>query len=156
MFLRNHSTPLTASVRRLIVWALLSSAGVAAAQMPRIELSAGIHRITAELAATDANRQRGMMFRKTLLPQEGMLFVFDRSERVCMWMKNTYLPLSVAFLDDQGVLINVEDMVPHSEQSHCATQPARYALEMNVGWFDKRGLRAGAKISGVERALPGQ
>lgn len=156
MFLRNRSTSLTASVRRLIVWALLSSAGGAAAQMPRIELSAGIHRITAELAATDANRQRGMMFRKTLLPQEGMLFVFDRSERVCMWMKNTYLPLSVAFLDDQGVLINVEDMVPHSEQSHCATHPARYALEMNVGWFDKRGLRAGAKISGIERALPGQ
>ena len=151
---RNHSIPVAAFFRCLSFWTLLLCAGLAAAQMPRIELSAGIHRIKAELADTDASRQRGMMFRKTLLPQEGILFVFERSERVCMWMKNTYLPLSVAFLDDQGVILNIEDMAPHSEVSHCAKKAARFALEMNLGWFEKRGLRAGIKISGVERALP--
>lgn len=150
---RNHSIPVAGFFRCLSFCLLLSCAGLSSAEMPRIELSAGIHRIKAELADTDANRQRGMMFRKTMLPQEGMLFVFERSERVCMWMKNTYIPLSVAFLDEQGVILNVEDMAPHSEDSHCASKAARYALEMNLGWFEKRGLRAGTKISGVERAL---
>ena len=151
---RHHSFSVNVAFRQLILLALLLGAGIAAAQMPRIELSAGIHRISAELANTDANRQRGMMFRKTLLPQEGMLFVFERSERVCMWMKNTYLPLSVAFLDEQGVILNIADMTPHSEESHCASKAARFALEMNVGWFDKRGLGAGVKISGTDRVRP--
>ena len=124
----------------------------ALAETPRIELSAGIHRIRAEVAATDPIRQQGLMHRRTMAPQDGMLFVFAQSERFCMWMKNTYLPLSVAFLDESGTILNIEDMAPQTEESHCAVKPARYALEMNLGWFEQRGLRAGSKISGIERA----
>ena len=124
----------------------------ATAEMPRIDLSAGIHRINAEVAYTDPMRQQGLMNRRNMANQEGMLFVFEQSQRFCMWMKNTYIPLSVAFIDDAGAIVNIEDMTPQSEQSHCASKPARYALEMNLGWFEKRGLRAGSKISGIERA----
>lgn len=134
------------------VFLLLGVVLSALAEMPRIELSAGIHRIRAEVAYTDATRQQGLMHRQTMAPQDGMLFVFEQSERFCMWMKNTYLPLSVAFLDETGAILNVEDMAPQTEQSHCAAKPARYALEMNLGWFSQRGLRAGSKISGIERA----
>jgi uncharacterized protein len=125
----------------------------AAAEMPRIALSAGIHSIKAEVAYTDPMRQQGLMHRRVMAPQEGMLFVFERPQRFCMWMKNTYLPLSVAFLDDSGTVLNIEDMAPQTETSHCASKPARYALEMNLGWFEKRGIRPGSKISGIERAL---
>ncbi|HET6718693.1 MAG TPA: DUF192 domain-containing protein [Rhodocyclaceae bacterium] len=120
--------------------------------MPQIELSAGIHRIRAEVAHTDATRQQGLMHRRVMAPQDGMLFVFESSERFCMWMKNTYLPLSVAFIDESGTILNIEDMAPQTEDSHCAAKPARYALEMNLGWFVRRGLQAGGKISGIERA----
>lgn len=124
----------------------------ASAEMPRIELSAGIHRIRAEVAYTDATRQQGLMYRRVMAPQDGMLFVFEQNQRFCMWMKNTYLPLSVAFIDETGTILNIEDMAPQTEESHCAAKPARYALEMNRGWFARRGLRAGGKISGIERA----
>lgn len=142
-------------VNRSVLLGLFLLFGVvfsALAEMPRIELSAGIHRIRAEVAYTDAMRQQGLMHRRVMAPQDGMLFVFKQSERFCMWMKNTYLPLSVAFLDETGTVLNVEDMVPQTEASHCAAKPARYALEMNLGWFGQRGLRAGSKISGIERA----
>ena len=131
---------------------LLGGVRAACADLPKVELSIGIHRISAEVAATEASRQQGLMNRQTMPAQDGMLFVFEQNQRFCMWMKNTYLPLSVAFVDDSGAIINIADMVPQSEQSHCATKPARYALEMNVGWFEKRGLRSGSKISGLDRA----
>jgi hypothetical protein len=92
------------------------------------------------------------MHRKSLGPNAGMLFVFDEAAPHCMWMKNTYIPLSVAFLDAQGVIINIADMTPHSEQSHCATRPAVYALEMTQGWFAQRGIKAGAKLGGLNTA----
>lgn len=124
----------------------------AMAQMPRLALSAGIHNINAEVAYTDPMRQQGLMHRRLMPAQEGMLFVFPQRQRFCMWMKNTFLPLSVAFLDDEGTVLNIEDMAPETETSHCAVKPARYALEMNLGWFDKRGIRPGSKISGIDRA----
>lgn len=123
------------------------------AQMPRIELSAGIHRIVAEVAATDAHREKGLMFRNQMPASDGMLFVFDRAEPVCMWMRNTPLPLTVAFVDQGGEIVNLADMAPHTETSHCAAKPVRFALEMNAGWFARRGLHSGSKISGLERAL---
>lgn len=119
---------------------------------PRVELSAGIHRINAEVAYTDPMRQQGLMHRRSMPVQDGMLFVFGQSQRYCMWMKNTYLPLSVAFIDETGAVINIEDMAPQTENSHCAAKPARYALEMNRGWFAQRGIRAGSKLSGLDRA----
>jgi len=130
----------------------LSAAATAQTVMPTLELSAGFHRIEAEVAATDQNRQTGLMQRKQMAPQHGMLFVFPQENTHCMWMRNTLLPLSVAFLDEEGRIINVEDMQPQTEDNHCARRPARYALEMNLGWFSQRGLKAGAKLSGLEKA----
>jgi uncharacterized membrane protein (UPF0127 family) len=131
---------------------LLSAAVWAQAALPVIELTAGFHRIEAEVAATDRNRQTGLMNRQAMPQQRGMLFVFTEENTHCMWMRNTLLPLSVAFIDAEGGIINIEDMQPHSEDNHCARRPARYALEMNRGWFAQRGIAAGAKLRGLERA----
>ena len=120
--------------------------------MPVIELSAGFHRIEAEVAAQDRHRQVGLMHRPTMPAQRGMLFVFAQANTHCMWMRNTYIPLSVAFMDEEGRIINIEDMTPHSEDNHCARRPARYALEMNRGWFAQRGIAPGSKLRGLERA----
>jgi len=124
----------------------------ALAQMPRMELTAGFYRIDAEVAADQPNRMQGLMHRRNLAAHEGMLFVFPSAQRHCMWMRNTLLPLSVAFLDEQGRILNVEDMQPQTETSHCAAGPARYALEMNRGWFASRALKAGFSIGGIEKA----
>jgi uncharacterized membrane protein (UPF0127 family) len=123
----------------------------ARAELPVVELSAGMHRIRAELADTFADRMRGLMYREKLAQNSGMLFVFDGAEVQCMWMKNTRVPLSVAFLDEAATIINIEDMQPQTESSHCSKRPARYALEMERGWFAERGIRPGAKLRGIER-----
>ncbi len=125
-------------------------------QLPLLELSAGMHRIEAEVAATPASRQTGMMLRTFMAPQRGMLFVFPEAAEHCMWMRNTLVPLSVAFLDEKGKIINVEDMKPRTEENHCSLKPARYALEMNLGWFKSRGLGAGFSIGGIEKAPSGR
>jgi len=124
---------------------------VAAQQMPVVTLGAGIHIIKAELAANNETRMRGLMFRKSLEPNQGMLFIFDESTRHCMWMKNTLIPLSVAFIDKEGLIVNVADMKPHDETTHCATKDVPYALEMTQGWFAGKGLKAGSRISGIEK-----
>jgi hypothetical protein len=121
------------------------------AQMPVAELGAGMFRIEAEVAHTDQNRQLGLMNREAMPVQRGMVFVFPQHARHCMWMRNTLLPLSVAFLDGQGRILNIEDMQPQTEDSHCAAAPARFALEMNQGWFRERGLKPGDAIRGIER-----
>lgn len=121
-------------------------------QLPLIELFAGMHRIEAELAASPESRQIGLMNRSFMASQRGMLFVFPDVAKHCMWMRNTLLPLSVAFLDEKGLIINVEDMQPKTESNHCAAKPARYALEMNLGWFRSRGLPIGLSIVGLEKA----
>jgi hypothetical protein len=126
----------------------------ARAELPVVELSAGVHLIKAEFADTFTTRARGLMYREKLAPNAGMLFRFDENAVQCMWMKNTLIPLSVAFLDETGAIINIADMQPHSEQSHCATRPSRYALEMNRGWFAERGIKPGAKLRGIEKLAP--
>ena len=125
-------------------------------QLPLLELFAGMHRIEAEVAATPESRQTGMMLRTTMAPQRGMLFVFSETGNQCMWMRNALLPLSVAFLDEKGRIINVEDMQPKTDANHCSARPARYALEMNLGWFRSRGLGAGFSITGIEKAPAGR
>jgi uncharacterized membrane protein (UPF0127 family) len=124
----------------------------AAAQTPLIELAARFHRIEAEVAADQAARMQGLMHRKSLAPNRGMLFVFPQAARHCMWMRNTFLPLSVAFIDDEGKIINIEDMAPQTEDNHCAGGPARFALEMNRGWFAEKGIRPGQSIGGLENS----
>jgi hypothetical protein len=132
--------------------AALGTSAASAAEFPQIELSAGIHRIEAEVVADQPSRMQGLMNRRALASGQGMLFVFPERARHCMWMKNTLLPLSVAFLDDDGRVLNVEDMQPQTEDNHCAAQSARFALEMNLGWFSGRGIAPGARIAGVERS----
>lgn len=140
-------------IRKLLAGiALLVGAGLAQAEMPVIELAAGFHRIEAEVAADPQNRQVGLMNRKAMPPQRGMLFVFTEKNTHCMWMRNTLIPLSVAFIDEEGYIINIEDMKPQTENTHCAKVPARYALEMNLGWFGQRAIKPGAKLGGIEKA----
>ncbi|MDR1890288.1 MAG: DUF192 domain-containing protein [Zoogloeaceae bacterium] len=134
----------------------LTGATLASAQqavLPRLDLNAGFYRIAAEVAATPETREIGLMGRRSMAGNEGMLFVFTQAARHCMWMKNTLLPLSVAFLDDSGRIINIRDMRPGSEENHCADTPARFALEMNQGWFAAKGIVPGMQIKGVERAM---
>ena len=140
----------------LLTGCLLQGAVWAQSAMPVIEMTAGFHRIEAEVAATDQNRQLGLMNRKTMPTQHGMLFVFNHDNTHCMWMRNTWLPLSVAFIDASGTIINIEDMQPQTEDNHCARRPARYALEMNLGWFAQRGIKAGMKLGGLDKAPRGQ
>lgn len=123
--------------------------------LPLLELQAGFHRIEAEVAHTPETRARGLMHRREMPVQRGMLFVFVLEGQHCMWMKNTLLPLAVAFLDADGRIINIEEMQPQTEHNHCAARPARYALEMNAGWFAQRGIRSGDLIGGVGRAPRG-
>lgn len=119
--------------------------------MPLTELSVGMYRIEAEAAINQEDRMRGLMQRKSMPQNHGMLFAFTESQRHCMWMKNTLLPLSVAFIDEQGRILNIEDMQPQTENNHCAAKPARFALEMNLGWFKQKGIAPGAMINGVAR-----
>jgi uncharacterized membrane protein (UPF0127 family) len=139
-------------MRPLAAFLLSLSAAAALAQaLPVAELRAGMHLIRAEVAADFSTRGRGLMHRKGLAPNAGMLFIFDGPSQQCMWMKNTYIPLSVAFLDEQGTIINIADMQPHSEQTHCSARPALYALEMTRGWFAERGIKPGTKLGGLDK-----
>jgi uncharacterized membrane protein (UPF0127 family) len=149
---RPLSAPAAALRAAVFCCTALAVSTASAAEFPLIELSAGIHRIEAEVVADQPSRMQGLMNRRALASGQGMLFVFPQRARHCMWMKNTLLPLSVAFLDDDGRVLNVEDMQPQTEDNHCAVQSARFALEMNLGWFAGRGIAAGARIAGVERS----
>jgi uncharacterized membrane protein (UPF0127 family) len=120
--------------------------------MPQMELNAGFYRITAEVAANQEHRMQGLMQRPRMAANQGMLFVFPQAARHCMWMKNTLLPLSVAFLDEQGRILNIRDMQPQTETSHCADAPARFALEMNQGWFATKSIKPGMQIGNVTQA----
>ena len=116
--------------------------------LPAIRLNAGMHNIRAEVARTAEQRQIGLMNRKSMPSNDGMLFVFDEAAGHCFWMKNTLLPLSIAFIADDGTIVNIADMQPQTEESHCPARPIRLALEMNQGWFAKRGFKAGMKLGG--------
>ena len=118
-------------------------------KLPAIRLNAGIHNIQAEVAQTPEQRATGLMFRKDLGANDGMLFVFEERGQQCFWMKNTLLPLSVAFVADDGRIVNLDDMKPQTLDSHCSEKPVRFVLEMNDGWFRKRGLKAGSKLQGA-------
>ena len=113
------------------------------------KLTAGIHVITAEVASTPQSRMIGLMMRERLAPNHGMVFVFEDKSQHCFWMRNTLIPLSIAFIDDDGTVVSIADMSPKSEASTCPQRPVRYALEMDQGWFAKRGVAAGQKISGL-------
>ena len=116
--------------------------------LPATTLQVGMHNIRAQLAQTPEQRQIGLMYRQSMPTHEGMLFVFEVPTTQCFWMRNTLIPLSVAFLADDGSVVNIADMKPQSDESHCSTKPVRYVLEMNQGWFAKRGVKPGTRIAG--------
>ena len=138
----------TAAGLAMVLACTLASAQDAPQQLPVIRLSTGMHVLQVQLAQTPEQQQIGLMFRKTMGTNEGMLFVFDEPRQQCFWMKNTLLPLSVAFIADDGSVVNLDNMKPQTLDSHCSTKPVRFVLEMNVGWFDKRGIKAGSKFAG--------
>lgn len=133
-----------------VVLCLFATAG--RAEMPQLEVTVNGHKLAVEVARTDTDRAQGLMHRRMLPENRGMLFVFPAVELHSMWMMNTYIPLSVAFLDVNGVIINIADMEPHTRTAHAAGGPAKYALEANLGWFKKRGIKPGAKVEGLARA----
>ena len=118
-------------------------------KLPTVKLSAGMHNIVAEMARTPAQQQTGMMFRTEMGAHEGMLFVFDELGPRCFWMRNTLIPLAIAFVADDGTIVNIAEMSARSDQSHCSQKPVRFALEMNQGWFSKRGIKEGFKLRGA-------
>ena len=141
----HHAAPLA------LVAALACPAALAQSpqQLPTTTLSAGMHQVVAQLARSPREREIGLMWRKEMAQHEGMLFIFEEPAVQCFWMRNTYLPLSVAFVADDGRIVNVVDMQPLSLASQCSTAPVRYVLEMNQGWFAKRSIKAGAKLQGA-------
>lgn len=153
---RRRRPVLRAMVPLLLAAGLLAQATPARAQaeaaspnpkLPQIEIRAGMHLIKAEVADEPGTRMRGLMMRERLGTNEGMLFVFPDKAGHCFWMRNTLVPLSIAFLDDDGTIANIADMTPKSEQSHCPTRSVRYALEMEQGWFARRGIKPGARLA---------
>jgi len=132
----------------LLAFAMLASAEDGQPKLTAIRLNAGIHNIQAELALTPDQREIGLMYRKTMGSNDGMLFAFEEPGQQCFWMKNTLLPLSVAFVADDGSIVNIEAMKPQTLDSHCSKKPVRFVLEMNDGWFAKRGIKPGFKLQG--------
>ncbi|HEY8067611.1 MAG TPA: DUF192 domain-containing protein [Burkholderiales bacterium] len=141
-------------MKKILCLVVLWFAATARAELPAVDLAVGMHRIHAEVADSMGTRMEGLMYRKSMPQGAGMVFVFDENAAHCMWMKNTLIALSVAFIDEAGEIINIADMQPQSEQTHCAARPARYALEMNKGWFAQRGIKAGARFRGLEKLAP--
>ena len=124
-------------------------------ELPRTTVSAGMHLIQAQIAATPDQRSIGLMYRREMPANEGMLFVFEQPTTQCFWMKNTLLPLTAAFVADDGTIVNLADMKPQTTDSHCSAKPVRFVLEMHQGWFDKRGIKAGSRLSS-QHFLPRQ
>jgi uncharacterized membrane protein (UPF0127 family) len=118
-------------------------------QLPRAKLNAGMHVLDVQLAQTPDQRQIGLMWRKEMPQHDGMLFVFEQAATQCFWMRNTLIPLSAAFVSDDGTIVNIADMKPQRDDSHCSDKPVRFVLEMNVGWFAKRHIKAGYQLSGA-------
>ncbi len=143
------------SFRGLLAGLFLSSACVLVwaqqpqLNLPRIKLSAGMHLLDVQLAQTPQERQIGLMFRQEMPQHEGMLFVFEQPATQCFWMRNTLIPLTAAFVADDGTIVNLADMKPRSDDSHCSTKPVRFVLEMNQGWFARRNIQAGYKLGGA-------
>lgn len=145
--MKNNLAPAAAAA--LLSLAASGASAQAGAQFPTTKLTAGMHLIQAEVAQTDPQRQQGLMFREKMANNHGMVFVFDQPTTQCMWMKNTPLPLSVAFIDSDGKIVNIEDMQPKTLESHCSAKPVKYALEMNLGWFKQKNVKPGSAIGGL-------
>lgn len=132
----------------LCFFALTSFGQTPQTNLPRTVLSVGIFQIHAQIAQSAQERQTGLMHRMQMPQTEGMLFVFESPNTQCFWMKDTLLPLTAAFIADDGTILNFADMQPQTTQTHCSIRPVRFVLEMNQGWFHKRGIKPGMKLKG--------
>jgi len=144
----------TLAAAALAACGLLGLSFTAAAQggpqprLPTVQITAGMHLISAEVAQTPSQQAAGMMFRTEMGANEGMLFVNEERGMRCFWMRNTLIPLTIAFIADDGTIVNLADMQPRSDESHCSAAPVRFALEMRQGWFAQRGIKAGQRLRG--------
>ncbi len=145
---RTSTVALALGLSALSLSATAQTAGEPQMNLQRTELSAGMHRIHAQVAQTPRQREVGLMHRKEMPAAEGMLFVFEQPAMQCFWMKNTLLPLTAAFVADDGTIVNLADMQPMTEDSHCSRKPVRYVLEMNQGWFKQKGIAEGTQLRG--------
>tara|TARA_R110002073_G_scaffold64308_3_gene161182 strand:- start:3551 stop:3991 length:441 start_codon:yes stop_codon:yes gene_type:complete len=136
----------------LFVLLLSSSTSAQKLEFPIIFLKILGYTIFVETAYTKSSRSQGLMYRETLGENNGMLFVFPKVGRYSMWMLNTRIPLSVAFIDESGIILNIAKMIPHSKIAHNSVGTAKYALEMNSGWFEAKRIRAGVQVVGLEKA----
>jgi uncharacterized membrane protein (UPF0127 family) len=144
------------TMKRILLTTLLASTFVAAAtagplvvELPATTLTIGKQKVIAEVAATAEQRTTGLMYRFSLKPDHGMIFVFDSAEPQGFWMKNTYIPLSIAFIGSDGRILNIADMAPQDERTHWSNGPAQYALEMRKGWFASHGVAPGDPVTGL-------
>ena len=135
-----------------IAMAVAAPSTARAAELPSRTLTIGKQKLVVEVVTTPEQRATGLMNRFSLQPDHGMLFVFDRPQPLSFWMKNTYIPLSIAFLDENGTILNIEDMQPQDESTHWSKGNALYAIEMKRGWFAGKQIEAGAKVSGLPTA----
>lgn len=137
----------------LIGLSVQSASAQSLSDMPQTRLRMGKHFAQVELASTKDQQQRGLMHRKQLGPNQGMLFVFERDERLCFWMKDTHVPLTVAFITAKGTILNFRDMEPLTDKQHCSSIPTRYALEMPQGWFAQHNIQPGARVEDAQGVL---
>ena len=149
----SHNKPMKSRLASLVflIWLLAGTAyaqGQPQINLPRAKLQAGMHQLDVQLALTPDQRQIGLMYRAEMPQHEGMLFVFEQPSQQCFWMKNTILPLTAAFVADDGTIVNLVDMQPQTTDSHCSAKPVRFVLEMNQGWFARKSIKAGYKLAG--------
>jgi len=137
----------------LVALTFAVTAPAAAAELATTTLTIGTHKLTAEVATTPEQRQTGLMNRFSLKPDHGMLFVFERSEPLSFWMRNTFIALSIAFISADGTILNIEDMQPQTDDPHWSKGAALYTLEMKKGWFAERGIVAGNRVEGLNKRL---
>lgn len=143
-----------AALLRVLAALALASAVAAGADtgFKTAQIRVGAHPLKVEIAASDPQREKGLMFRQSMPPNDGMLFIFDEPAYHSMWMKNTLIPLSVAYLDAQGTILNILDMEPQTLDAHLSAGPAIYAIETNKGWFAAKKIKAGDKVTGLPKA----
>ena len=145
------------SVSGLIVAVFLAALPLTASAqvnkgLPVVELTINTSKLKTEVVADNMTRSIGLMNRFSLAPDHGMLFVFAQSEPLAFWMKNTFIPLSIAYVDSNGVIVSIVDMKPHDESTYPSGAPAMFAIEMKQGWFKERGIKVGDKVGGLDKA----
>ena len=152
MKLRNFFSALLLVSSLVATGAPASSFAQVNKNLPVIDLTIKTSKLKAEVAADNNTRSTGLMNRFSLAPDHGMIFVFAQSEPLAFWMRNTFVPLSIAYIDSKGVIVNIVDMKPQDESTHPSAGPAMFALEMKQGWFKERGIVAGDKVNGLDKA----